>query len=88
MAYFIDATGITGTGATTGTVYTAASGQANATRPFATNDTLKVDHAVLPEDGWRFPASRARMLLTLNVTADPVTHAVTAVTSNIGDFVP
>jgi hypothetical protein len=86
MAYFIDATQITGTGASTGATYTVATGQANSTRPFATSDIIQVTMPFYPTTEGGFLNSRT-MLLTLNVTVDPVTHAVTGINSSIGDFV-
>jgi hypothetical protein len=86
MAYFIDATGISGVGATSGMAYHAATGQASSTRYFLTADTIQVTMPFYPEtaDGFRHLRT---MLVTLNVKADPTTHAVTAVASSIGDFI-
>jgi hypothetical protein len=85
MAYFIDATQITGTGASTGSTYVVATGQANSTRPFATSDTIQVTMPFYPNTEGGFLSSRT-MLLTLNVNVDAVTHAVTSISSTIGNF--
>jgi hypothetical protein len=86
MAYFIDATKLSGTGASSGLVYTAATGQATATRQYALNDTLNLTMSFYPKTATGYLSPRT-FLLTLAVTIDATTKAVTAVTSKIGNFV-
>jgi hypothetical protein len=81
LAYFIDATGVSGTDSA-GDVYVAPSAQANATRPYALSDTLNITLPFFSKA--RGMLSARTMLLTLNVTIDPTTHAVSSVTSSIG----
>jgi hypothetical protein len=85
MAYAVDATKVAGAGAS-GTAYSAATAQANLTRPFALVDSIQVTLPFFPKTATGYLTPRT-MLLTLNVTADAVTHAVTSVTSTIGNFV-
>jgi hypothetical protein len=85
MAYAIDATKVAGAGAS-GTAYSAVTAQANITRPFALVDSVQVTLPFFPKTATGYLTPRT-MLLTLNVTADAVTHAVTSVTSTIGNFV-
>jgi hypothetical protein len=84
MAFLIDATNITGTGANTGATYSAATAQATSTRPFLAKDTIQVTMPFFPNADF---TQLRTMLITLDVTTDPATHVVTSVVSSIGDFV-
>jgi len=85
MAYAVDATKVTGAGAS-GLAYAATSAQANITRQFALSDTIQVTLPFFPKTAAGFLSPRT-MLLTLNVTVDATTHSVTSVVSNISNFV-
>jgi hypothetical protein len=84
MAFLIDATNVSGTGADTGATYSAVTAQATSTRPFVPQDRIQVTMPFFPNSDF---TQLRTMLLTLDVTTDPLTHVVTAVVSNIGDFV-
>jgi len=82
MAYSIDATGLSATDATTGTVYSAASGQADVTRPFALTETLVVTMSIYAKTATGYLNAHA-FALHLNVTNDATTKAMTAINTAV-----
>jgi hypothetical protein len=80
----IDARQVQGTGASTGTVY-ANSGQANLTRPFAATDQIQTTFAFFPSGAGGYLKARTA-LLTLNLTYDTTTLALTGVSGTIASF--
>lgn len=80
----IDARQVSGKGLTTGTIYSN-SGQANLTRRFAASDLIKTTVAFYPSGPGGFLKARTA-LVTVNLTYNTTTRALTAVSASIGNF--
>ncbi|MFL5311032.1 MAG: hypothetical protein ACJ79H_11325 [Myxococcales bacterium] len=78
----IDGRGVIGTGNKTGTTYKNEL-EANLTRPFAATDTVNTTFAFFKDAVGSYLASKTG-LLTLNLTYDTTTMALTNVTGTIG----
>jgi hypothetical protein len=86
MALFLDATSVVGTGASTLTKY-ANSAQASLTRVYLTADTVKATVAFQPNNATGYLHARTA-LVTVNLTFNPTTHAISGVTGSLANFVP
>jgi hypothetical protein len=82
VAVFIDGRGVKGTGIKTGTVYLNEC-EANLTRPFAATDVIKTTFAFFEDKPGSYLNSKTG-LLTLNLTYNTVTMALTKVTASFG----
>jgi hypothetical protein len=81
MAYSIDATGVSGTDAA-GVVFSAASGQASITRPYALSDALVLTMPFFAKTATGYLSART-FALHLSVAVDGTTKAVTSIVSSI-----
>ena len=82
VAVFVDGRGVTGTGKQTNTTY-ANTCVANLTRPFGPTDVVQTTFAFFQDTAGGYLSSKTG-LLTLNLTYDTTTQALTGVTASLG----
>jgi hypothetical protein len=82
VAVFVDGTGVTGSGNKTKTAY-ANTLVANLTRPFGPTDTIQTTFAFFQDTPGGYLAAKTG-LLTLNLSYDTTTMALTNVTASVG----
>ena len=82
VALWVDGRGVTGTGNKTKTAY-ANTCVANLTRPFGATDTVQTTFAFYQDTAGGFMSAKTG-LLTLNLTYNTTTQALTNVTASVG----
>jgi hypothetical protein len=84
VAAFVDGRGVTGTGAKTKSTYSNTC-VANLTRPFGPADVIQMTCAFFPDGAGGYMSSKTA-LVTINLTYDVTTMALTNATAAIAAF--